>query len=101
MDVHINEAGTDDLARGVESAIRLRRGVRSEAEDVFAANPQIRHLVDALSRVDDAAIGDAKGNHSQLFYAFAAAGTAVTSLQCAEKSLTLFRAEDKVSLQRG
>ena len=50
MDVHVDEAGTDDLARGVEGAVGLRRRVRSHAEDLLAANPQIGNLVDVLRR---------------------------------------------------
>jgi hypothetical protein len=30
---------------------------------MFAANPQVGDLVDALRRVDDAAVGDAEGMH--------------------------------------
>ena len=63
MHVHVDQSGTNDLARGIERAIGLRRRVRPHGENVFAANPQIANAVEILRRVDDPAIGNAEGVH--------------------------------------
>ena len=68
MDVHVDEAWTDDLAGGIEGAIGLRRGMWPHAEDVFAANPHVANLIEVLRGINDSAIGNADGNHNRLFY---------------------------------
>ena len=38
-------------------------GLRPDAEDAVAADPEVGDLVEVLRRVDDAAVGDAEGGH--------------------------------------
>ena len=63
MDVHIDQARTDDLAGGVHSTVSLDVRLRTDSMYVFSADPKLRYLVDTLRRVDDAAIGDAQDVH--------------------------------------
>jgi predicted aspartyl protease len=63
VDVHIDQAGADDLACRLIDTVGVKFRVRPEADDALAAEPDIRDLVDALRRIDDPAVGDSLGVH--------------------------------------
>jgi hypothetical protein len=59
VNVHIDQAGADDHAGGIEYLRRLQSRLRPDAEDLFAANPKVGDFVETLRRIDDAAVSDA------------------------------------------
>ena len=63
--MHVDQAGTDNFALGVNDTVGLSPRLGPYAKDCLAANPKIRDLIDALRRIDQPAIGDAKGWHGE------------------------------------
>src|SRR5262249_54865593 len=63
VDVHVNQAGADDLSRRVEGVIGVEIGSRADGEDAIALQPEIGDLVEILARIDDPAGGNAQGVH--------------------------------------
>jgi hypothetical protein len=53
--VHVDQAGCNDLARGIENFI-VRRRMRIECGDAAVSDQDIGHTIDAVRRIDDAAI---------------------------------------------
>ena len=68
VDVHVDQAGTDDLVGGVDGAVGVQVGPRAEREDAVALDPEVGDGVEILGRVDDAAMVDQKDGHSGRLY---------------------------------
>ena len=48
VDVHVDQAGADDLAGGVEGPVGLQVRLGTDADDALALDPQVGHLVEVL-----------------------------------------------------
>ena len=66
VDVHVDPAGRDDEAGGVDGAIGSAAGLRAGGEDAVVFDPQIGDGVEVLRRIDDAAVGDAEDGHEEI-----------------------------------
>src|SRR5206468_5031808 len=65
VDVHVDQARADDLARGVEGAVGPQVLLRPDPGDAVALDPQVGDLVEVLRRVDHPAVGDAQDGHER------------------------------------
>src|SRR5207249_862939 len=60
MDVHVDQARHDDQPGGVNRAVGEPFGLGPQTGDAVVADPEVRHLVEVLSRIDDSAVTDEK-----------------------------------------
>src|SRR5262249_9813161 len=65
--VHVDEAGTDDLARGVDAFGPCRRPERAaDLRDAAVGDEHVLHGVDAAGGIEDAAPGDQEAHAAAL-----------------------------------
>src|SRR5438067_1847257 len=58
VNVHVDQAGTDDAVLRVDGRIG-DSGLRSDAEDVAIADPELSDLIEVLRRIDDPSAANA------------------------------------------
>ena len=65
VDVHVDQPRADDLAAGVDGAVGVQVRPGADGENAAVLKPDVGDLVDALRRIDDPAVGDAKDVHAE------------------------------------